>query len=114
MKCWARIRTHWEGLHCYPDAPEAVAFLRHPHRHRFMISLWVEQHHEERDVEYILCKQWLNHWLQSPPWGLQSSCETMARFISEAVSAEWPGRAIRVEVSEDGENGALVEFDPVK
>ena len=24
-----------EGIHCYPDAPEDVEFLKNPHRHIF-------------------------------------------------------------------------------
>lgn len=111
-KCWARIKTQWAGLHCYPGAPENVAFLRHPHRHVFVIQLWVEQRHEERDVEYLTCLNWLNAWLQDPPWPLAASCETMARCIVEAVAGQWPNRSLRVEVSEDGENGALVEWEP--
>ncbi len=30
-----------EGIHQYPDAPEEVAFLRHPHRHVFHLKVWI-------------------------------------------------------------------------
>ncbi len=49
---WVTFRK--EGIHKYPDAPEGVEFLRHPHRHIFHFRVELEVMHDDRDVEFIL------------------------------------------------------------
>ena len=46
-----------EGIHRYPDAPEGVEFLRHPHRHMFHFRVEIEVFHDDRDIEFILFKR---------------------------------------------------------
>lgn len=109
---FAVIRTQYEFIHSWGEAPEAVQFLQYPHRHMFHVTVWVEQFHDNRDIEYILLKRWLDWHIDSAKesWPQHSSCEMMAQAIREAVVlyARPNKRTIRVEVSEDGENGALV------
>lgn len=109
-KVWAVVRTQWEGMHHWPAAPEEVAFLRSLHRHMFHITVHVEQFHNDRDIEYILFLQRLRVNLEQNPWPMSASCETIALVIAQWVRVEYGGRAVKVEVSEDGENGALVEL----
>jgi len=109
-RCWARVKTTFEGFHRYPDAPENVAFLRALHRHMFAVTVWIEQFHESRDVEYITFQRWLRAELPAVPFPEHASCEDMAYAIAERISDRLPGRKLRVEVAEDDENGALIEF----
>lgn len=114
MVIWARVITQFEAFHCWPEAPRTVDFLRHPHRHIFHVTVWVEQTHMERDVEYVLFKRHLQNAISAmretkavSTW----SCETWAKGIGEVAQlAVPPGRRVKVEVLEDGENGALVEM----
>ena len=46
-----------EGIHFYPNAPEEVSFLRHPHRHMFHFRVEMEVFHDNRDVEFIMWKR---------------------------------------------------------
>jgi hypothetical protein len=108
---WARITTSFEGFHRYAAAPEDVAFLRALHRHVFVVTVWIEQFNDERDVEFIRFKRWLNLQLAKADFAEDASCEHMARWIGVTVLRAYPGRRLRIEVAEDGENGALVEFD---
>ena len=39
-----------------------------------------------------------------------SSCEHIAVEIGTKVRLKWPNRKVKVEVTEDGENGAVVEW----
>lgn len=118
MTVWAKVTTRFEGIHNYPAAPKQVEFLKHPHRHEFHVTLYVEQFHNDRDVEYILCKRWLNTFLKAytAEGELQArSCEMMALDIGKAAQTAWLAhegthRKLMVEVTEDGENGALVEL----
>ena len=108
---WARVRTSFEGYHRYRAAPHEVAFLRALHRHIFVVTVWVEQFNDERDVEYILFKRWLDQQLAAASFPEEASCEWMARYLGELVRQTYPGRRVQVEVAEDGENGALLEFE---
>lgn len=105
---WAIITLQKEGYHYWKDAPKPVAFLRKKHRHIFHITVWVEQMHNERDVEYIMFKHWLEK--NVPKFDGPMSCETMATIIKQKVENHFNDRRrVKVQVTEDGENGASVE-----
>lgn len=115
------LTTSFEGVHCYPSAPEGVKFLASPHRHMFGVRLEVEVYHDDREVEFILLKRSVNHWIESKKdefgtWQMGAmSCEQVAQWLIENIHEELPnGRAryIKVTVDEDGENGAVVEVTP--
>lgn len=101
------VTTTFEGFHRWPDAPNPVGFLRELHRHTFHVRLEVKVNHDDRDVEFILLKREVDGWIaektlaETDTW----SCERWARELMDRFDA------IRVEVSEDGENGAIVTRD---
>lgn len=107
---WAKVTTQFEGLHRYPDAEDSVAYLRNLHRHIFHVTVWVEQFHNERDVEYLTLLHWLRRRYNGFAWTETASCETIANILGQYVMREYPDRKVKVEVTEDGENGALVEM----
>lgn len=111
-KTWIYITTQKEGIHCYPAAKdiEEVNFLQHPHRHMFHFKVKIEVFHDDRDIEFILLKREVEHWLDSIYDIDYKSCEMMANDIYDYIYGIYPGRDMVVEVSEDGENGAIVEF----
>ncbi len=95
-------RTRFEGFHCWPDAPDEVAFLRTQHRHEFHVTARKIVRHDNRDVEFILYKRRIDeaiHHLRRTNSVEYWSCERWASEIGEEVEADF------VEVSEDGENG---------
>jgi len=108
----AKITTQFEGYHCWPNAPEKVAFLRNRHRHMFHVTAWIEQEHDDRDIEYIMTKWDLENLIKQMKTSLPSyvegyaSCEMMAEYIYDNITKD---HKVEVEVTEDGENGALVK-----
>lgn len=115
------ITTSFEGVHCYPSAPCGVEFLATPHRHMFGVRLEVEVYHDDREVEFILLKRSVNHWIESMQdefgtWQMGAmSCEQVANWLIDNVKQELPRgneRYIKATVDEDGENGAVVEVIP--
>ena len=109
------VTTQFEGLHRWKDAPEEVAFLRAYHRHMFHVRFEVEVTKEDREIEFILCKRQLEKLIETLFVGekLDMSCETIATHILDFMTREraiCANRAARCEVSEDGENGAIVEI----
>lgn len=108
---WAEITLRFEGFHCYPGAPEEVKFLENVHRHLFHVTVWIEQSHNFRDLEYFIFKRRVEALWKQASFMLEASCEQMADTLGRTIGYEFPGRRIKVRVSEDGENGALLEFD---
>ena len=107
------VTTQFAGLHRWKDAPEEVSFLREYHRHMFHVRFEVEVSEEDREIEFILLKKELNRLVEILFVGtkLDASCETIARRICDFMTRErrqCAGRACTCEVSEDGENGAIV------
>ena len=121
-KIWVTFRK--EGIHKYPAAATDpnlatgdeydVSFLANPHRHIFHFRVWLSVTHNDRDVEFIQFKRWLEK-LYSSNEGVLSldykSCEMMADDLYIQIAAKYPGRAVWIEVSEDGENGALIKYE---
>ena len=119
---WVTFRK--EGMHKYPAAATDpnlatgdeydVSFLANPHRHIFHFRVWLGVTHNDRDVEFIQFKRWLEK-LYSSTQGVLSldykSCEMMADDLYIQIAAKYPGRAVWIEVSEDGENGALIKYE---
>lgn len=110
-----------EGIHCYPaaatDANLAtgdkydVSFLGTPHRHIFHFKVYVEVMHDDRDLEFIQFKRWLENCYSDGTLELNhKSCEMIARELNTTINARYPGREVWVDVSEDGENGAFLKF----
>jgi len=118
---WVTFRK--EGIHKYPAAltdPNLatgdkydVSFLGHPHRHIFHFRVWIGVHHNDRDIEFIQFKRWLEELYNSDQAVLQldyKSCEMMSDDLHDMISQKYPNREIWIEVSEDGENGSFIKY----
>ncbi len=117
---WVTFRK--EGIHRYPAAgtdPKLasgdeydVSFLAYPHRHIFHFKVWLEVFHDDRDVEFIQFKRWLEKQYDSKTLELDyKSCEMIAEDLYKIIIAHYPDRSVWIEVSEDGENGCLRQYD---
>ncbi len=112
-----------EGIHKYPAALEDpalatgdeydVSFLGYPHRHIFHFKVMISVTHNDRDIEFIQFKRWLENLYGDADSVLQldyKSCEMIADDLYAQINAKYPGRAVTIDVSEDGENGAMIEY----
>jgi hypothetical protein len=118
---WVTFRK--EGIHKYPAAltdPNLatgdeydVSFLGYPHRHIFHFKVSISVTHNDRDIEFIQFKRWLESLYNGSEAVLQldyKSCEMIAEDLYEKINARYPGRAVTLEVSEDGENGCYIQY----
>ena len=116
---WVTFRK--EGIHKYPAAAtdpklatggwDDVSFLGVPHRHIFHFKVWIEVTHDDRDVEFIQVKRWLERLYSEGSLQLNfKSCEMIARDLNAQIKAKYPNRHVKIEVSEDGENGCEMDF----
>ena len=110
---WVTFRK--EGIHKYPAALEDpnladVSFLGFAHRHMFHFKVWIEVFHDDRDIEFIQFKRWLES-LYGDTLALDyKSCEMIADELAHQIRQKYPARHVRIEVSEDGENGCDIDY----
>ena len=115
---WVTFRK--EGIHKYPaalDDPKLatgdkfdVCFLGYPHRHIFHFKVAIEVFHDDRDIEFIQFKRWLEELYEGELNVDYKSCEMMADDLYEKISARYSGRTVHIDISEDGENGCHIEY----
>jgi len=121
-KRWIWVTFQKEGIHKYPAAltdpalatgdEYDVSFLGYPHRHMFHFRVAIKVTHNDRDIEFIQFNRWLENLYKDNVIELDyKSCEMMSDDLFDQIVAKYPGRDIKIEISEDGENGALVEYD---
>jgi hypothetical protein len=113
-----------EGTHKYPAAltdPSLatgdeydVSFLGYPHRHIFHFRVTLDILHADRDIEFIQAKRWMENLYKGDLNVDFKSCEMMATDLWNEIKVKYPGRDATIEVSEDGENGAIMSFKGTK
>jgi hypothetical protein len=120
-KRWIWVTFKREGIHCYPAAKDDpklatgdwddVSFLGVPHRHIFHFRVAVTVTHNDRDIEFIQFKRWLEKLYNEDVLDLDyKSCEMMSDDLYMQIANRYPNRDVKIEISEDGENGALIEY----
>ncbi len=116
------VRFQKEGIHKYPAAATDpnlatgdeydVSFLATPHRHIFHFEVTIEVFHNDRDIEFIQFKRWLENQYSQNILALDyKSCEMISDDLYEVIATRYPDRNIVIQVSEDGENGATIVYN---
>jgi hypothetical protein len=119
-KVWVTFRK--EGMHKYPAAATDpalatgdeydVSFLANEHRHIFHFRVWIDVFHNDRDIEFIQFKRWLENLYKDGILSLDyKSCEMIADDLYINIAARYSKRAVWIEVAEDGENGCLIKYE---
>ena len=112
-----------EGIHKYPaalDDPKLatggwddVSFLGYPHRHIFHFKVSVEVFHDDRDIEFIQFKRWLERLYSDGTLQLDyKSCEMISDELADKIEEKYPDRHVIIEISEDDENGSFATYGP--
>ena len=115
-----------EGIHLYPAAindpalatggDDDVSFLGYAHRHIFHFRVAIDVFHDDRDIEFIQFKRWLERLyaeVDSSTAVLQldyTSCEMIADDLYLHINSKYPGRFVVIDVAEDGENGCQIVY----
>ena len=119
-KVWVTFQK--EGIHCFPAAatdPKLntgdeydVSFLANPHRHIFHFRVCIDVFHDDRELEFIQFKRWLESLYRGNILKLDfKSCEMISDDLYLKIAEKYPNRDVHIEVSEDGENGSYVEYN---
>ena len=84
----------------------------HPHRHIFHFRVSIDVFHDDRELEFIQFKRWLENLYSGKVLELNyKSCEMIADDLYLQIAEKYPDRDVHIEVSEDGENGCYVEYN---
>lgn len=109
MSLYVVCTIQMEGLHCWPEAPGKVAYLRQLHRHVFVITMEFPVLDSNREIEIITRQSEIQHYLlerYSDDNGMccfgRMSCEDIAGELLEKFSAA------SCTVLEDGFGGAKI------
>ena len=119
---YIKVSFQREGVHKFPGAdtnPEYatgdwrdVSFLGYPHRHIFHFKVAIEVFHDDRDIEFIQFKRWMEKMYADGTMKLDyKSCEMISDDLYVAITKRYPGRKIEIDVSEDGENGSHAVYE---
>ena len=112
-----------EGTHKYPAAKEDpllatgewddVSFLANEHRHIFHYRVDIEVFHQDRCLEFIQVKRQCLKWINEGELSVDyKSCEMLCDDLYDKIKEKWPGRTVKIEVSEDLENGCIMNYSP--
>lgn len=121
IRRWIEVSFQKEGIHKYPAALtdpklatgdwDDVSFLGNPHRHIFHFYVRIAVTHNDRDIEFIQFKRWLERQYQTGAMNIDyKSCEMLAEDLIAVILERYPDRPLEVRVFEDDENGAILEY----
>ena len=117
---WVTFRK--EGIHKYPAAltdPKLatgaeydVSCVASAHRQMIHFRVSIEVFHDDRDIEFIQFKRWLEKLYAEKTLQLDfKSCEMISDDLYVEIAKRYPGRTIEICVSEDGENGSKARYE---
>lgn len=110
------IKTTYQGIHRYKDAPDQVSYLRNEHRHLFYVQAKIQIFDDDRELEFIIVKDFIDKYFRDRFDNYHTyhmgdqSCEMVATDLLNQIKNEYGNnRKISVSIFEDNENGAVVE-----
>lgn len=110
-----------EGYHCFPEAnvdqtyvtndEYDVSHLAYRHMHYFNFKVWIEVTHDNRQIEFIQLRRWLENLYSTGALELNNqSCEMMSDALFKKLNERYPNKEIRIDISEEGINGSYTEY----
>jgi len=115
IKIFAKVTTSFRDTHKWVDCNiKQVDFLKNEHHHEFKVIVWIEQFHDNRDIEYICFQRYIDSLIKKIKLTENKSCEMMASALKQRIEKKYKNREVKVEINEDGYYGAYIEnnYDP--
>jgi len=108
------VTAECEGFHSYEKAPSEVEFLKHRHRHIFKVKVWIEIFHDDRELEFIMFKRFVEQQIKAIFFKFDGSCEQYSDVLYKEIEDKYSKRDIKISISEDGENGSEITYPKPK
>lgn len=114
-KQWVWVTFQRPGYHFYSEAGtrpdlQDVKYLAATHRHLFKFKLKLQVFHDDREVEFHQLLNYCESLFDKTININRQSVEMLANTLYTEVCKKYPNRDMIIDVSEDGECGASVEF----
>lgn len=112
------VTTTLEGWHRWPNASRRRDYLEGLHRHLFHVRVEIGVSGSDREIEFHDLLEDVKSILDTFPLRKEScsslSCEQLAEKLISRLSTSplYTRQVIKVDFSEDGENGAVVLYTP--
>ena len=116
IKRHIQVKFQKDGIHFFPEANtekelDDVSFLGSPHHHYFYFVVTIQVWHDNRDIEFIQFRRWLESLYNSGSLQLNNySCEMIAGELLLTIKEKYSGRDVKIEVYEDNINGSILEY----
>jgi hypothetical protein len=118
---WIYVNFQKAGFHRYPAAGTDsalcsageydVSYLANRHRHLFKFNVQIEIFHNDRELEFhqflTYCESLFENTIEID----FKSVEMLADDLYLQLISKYPGRNMKINVSEDGECGCLIEYN---
>ena len=118
---WIYVNFQKVGFHRYPAAgtdPQLcsageydVSYLAARHRHLFKFNVQIEIFHNDRELEFhqvlTYCESLFDNTIEID----SKSVEMLADDLYLQLANRYPGRNMKISVSEDGECGCVIEYN---
>lgn len=117
---WIWVTFQKSGFHKYPAAATDpnladVSYLGERHRHLFKFKVQVEIFHNDRELEFHQVLNFCESLYQEKHLEIDfKSVEMISDDLYDALSSRYPNRSMKIEVSEDGECGCVIEYTKAK
>jgi hypothetical protein len=109
------------GFHRYPAAgtdPQLcsageydVSYLAARHRHLFKFNVQIEIFHNDRELEFHQILTYCESLFENTIEIDSKSVEMLADDLYLQLANRYPGRNMKISVSEDGECGCVIEYN---
>jgi hypothetical protein len=115
---WIWVTFQRAGFHYYPEAGtnpnlKDVSYLSFKHRHLFKFKIQIQVTHSNRELEFHQVLNFCESLFDDRIINIDNkSVEMLADSIYDSLSRAYPSRAMKIEVSEDGECGGVIEYFP--
>ena len=112
---WIYVTFQKAGFHRYPDAESNpllsdVSYLGKEHRHLFKFKVHIQVVHNDRDLEFHQVLNYCESLFEGKLHIDYKSVEMLADDLYVQLANKYPNRQMKIEVSEDGECGCIIEY----
>jgi len=115
IRQYVEIETDFQAIHNWPECPFGeVSFLKHPHRHKIIVTVKIETN-KDRQIEFYMLKNKVDIIINTI-FGIEMT-KKLGQMSMEEISAKIVDELkrdydcfIEVSASEDGQARGIIEY----
>jgi hypothetical protein len=114
---WIYVNFQRAGFHRYiaaetDPALADVSYLGNRHRHMFKFNVQIQIFHNDRELEFHQVLNYCESLFNTATIDIDyKSVEMLADDLYVQLASKYPGRDMKISVSEDGECGCVIDYN---